>query len=302
MLSHRFLLNRTSLSAVANNLCAFKSAMSMSNFKMSNSSAPTQRHTSQYCQISESDGIREICLNEPKTRNTLSLGMMKEILSALTQSWDDKQLRCIVISSTGPIWSSGHDLKELLPERGEDQQKAIFDKLTEIIFSIRKAPVPVMAKVNGTVAAGGVQLVASCDIVICSDKSSFITPSANFGVFASTPAIAMSRIMSHSKCLDMLMTGHPITARDAYIQGMVSRVVPESELDNEIVKITNAIKEKSRAVLALGKEFFYKQLELSIEEAYKLGSLKMTENLKLSDSQEGVKSFMEKRKPVWSHL
>ncbi|XP_075170019.1 enoyl-CoA hydratase domain-containing protein 3, mitochondrial-like isoform X2 [Haematobia irritans] len=271
--------------------------------EMSNRVSTSQYSTaSQYCQVSESNGVREICLNEPKTRNTLSLAMMKEILHHLTQSWDDKGLRCIIISSTGPVWSSGHDLKELLPEKGEAYQLAIFEKLTEIVFNIRKAPIPVIAKVNGVVAAGGVQLVASCDIIVCSEKSSFITPSANFGVFASTPAVAMSRCMPRSKCLDMLMTGHPISARDAYIQGMVSRVVPDDELDNEMAKIVNAIKQKSRSVLALGKEFFYKQLEMPLTDAYKHGSKKMTENLKLNDSQEGVRSFMEKRKPVWSHL
>lgn len=258
--------------------------------------------TTQHCHITESNGVREIYLNDPKTRNTLSLTMMDEVLQALTKTWNDKNLRCIVLASMGPVWSAGHDLKELTAEQGVQQQTAVFEKLTEIVYNIRKAPVPVIAKVNGIVAAGGVQLVASCDIVVCSQNSSFITPSANFGVFASTPAVAMSRIMSHSKCLDMLMTGHPITAEEACKQGLASRVVPETELNNEMNKIINAIKSKSRSVLALGKEFFYEQLELSLKEAYEKGTKKMTENLALRDSQEGVRSFMEKRKPVWSHL
>ncbi|XP_073845941.1 enoyl-CoA hydratase domain-containing protein 3, mitochondrial-like isoform X1 [Musca autumnalis] len=299
MLRHLFLWNKPSvLSAITSNLCALNSCSST--MPPSSTSSMSAKRT--FCQISETNGVREICLNEPKTRNALSLGMMNEILNALTRTWEDTNLRCIIISSTGPVWSSGHDLKELVPERSEEQQRAVFEKLTEIIYNIRKAPVPVLAKVDGVVAAGGVQLVASCDIIVCSEKSSFITPSANFGVFASTPAVAMTRVMSHSKSLDMLMTGHPITARDAYIQGMVSRVVPNEELDAEIVKITQAIKQKSRSVLALGKEFFYHQLELSLEEAYKQGAKKMTENLKLNDSKEGVRSFVEKRKPVWSHL
>uniref|UniRef100_A0A1I8M7E9 Enoyl-CoA hydratase domain-containing protein 3, mitochondrial n=2 Tax=Musca domestica TaxID=7370 RepID=A0A1I8M7E9_MUSDO len=293
MLRHLFLWNKIPvLSAITQNACALNATMTTT----------TSATTRQFCQISEANGVREICLNEPKTRNALSLGMMNEILNALKQTWEDTNLRCIIISSTGPIWSSGHDLKELVPERSEEQQRAVFEKLTEIIYNIRKAPVPVLAKVNGVVAAGGVQLVASCDIIVCSEKSSFITPSANFGVFASTPAVAMTRVMSHSKCLDMLMTGHPISAREAYVQGMVSRVVPNEELDAEIVKIVDAIKHKSRSVLALGKEFFYQQLELTLDEAYKQGAKKMTENLKLNDSKEGLRSFMEKRKPVWSHL
>lgn len=148
---------------IANNLC---SQMSFSTANINN----------KYCQINEADGVREIVLNDPKTRNALSLTMMDEILSALTKTWHDTNLRCIILSSTGPVWSAGHDLKELAPECGTQQHKEVFDKLTQIIFNIRKAPVPIIAKVNGIVAAGGVQLVGSCDIVVCSDKSSFMTP------------------------------------------------------------------------------------------------------------------------------
>lgn len=132
--------------------------------------------SNKYCQINEYNGVREIVLNDAKTRNSLSLSMMDEILTALKKSWHDTNLRCIVLSSTGPVWSAGHDLKELAPECGAQQHTAVFEKLIDIANNIRKAPVPVIAKVNGIVAAGGVQLVASCDMVVCSAKSSFITP------------------------------------------------------------------------------------------------------------------------------
>lgn len=128
-----------------------------------------------YCQIIEDNGVREIILNDSKTRNTLSLNMMDEILKGLTKNWDDTNLRCIIISSRGPVWSSGHDLKELAPGKETEQYILIFEKLKSIIYNIRKAPVPVIAKVNGIVAAGAVQLVASCDIVVCSRKSSIVT-------------------------------------------------------------------------------------------------------------------------------
>ncbi|KAM7342125.1 enoyl-CoA hydratase domain-containing protein 3, mitochondrial-like isoform 1-T1 [Cochliomyia hominivorax] len=288
MLRHmQFLLNRSN---------------SINKMPVLNMCSISANSSNNYCLINENNGVREIILNDPKTRNSLSLKMMDEILTGLTKNWQDINLRCIILSSNGPVWSAGHDLKELAPECGIQQHTAIFEKLINIANNIRKAPVPVIAKINGIVAAGGVQLVASCDIVVCSAKSSFITPSANFGVFASTPAVAMSRIMPHTKCLDMLMTGHPVTAEDAYKLGLASRVVPENELNNEINKIVNAIKNKSRSVLALGKEFFYNQLELSMQEAYQQGTKKMTDNLQLKDSQEGLRGFMEKRKPVWSHL
>lgn len=144
--------------------------------RLSSSSFSTTTSQPQYCHITETNGVREITLNDGKTRNSLSLSMMEEILQALTKTWTDANLRCIILSSRGPVWSAGHDLKELTPEHGAERQTAVFDKLTEIILNIRKAPVPVIAKVNGIVAAGGVQLVASCDIVVCSEKSSFITP------------------------------------------------------------------------------------------------------------------------------
>lgn len=254
-----------------------------------------------YTEVTQYDGVREICLNEPKTRNSLSMGMMNSILEALTQDWQNKELRCIVLTAKGPVWSAGHNLKELVSVSGADSEKEVFQKLSDIILNIYKAPVPVIAKVNGLAAAAGCQLVASCDIIVSSDKSSFSTPGANFGVFCSTPGIAISRVMSRPQSAYMLMTGLPITAQEAFTAGLVSRVLPESELDAEILKITNAIKHKSRTVIALGKEFYYKQLNLPIEEAYKLGAEKMTENLRLSDSQEGLKSFVEKRKPQWKH-
>ncbi|XP_075170020.1 enoyl-CoA hydratase domain-containing protein 3, mitochondrial-like [Haematobia irritans] len=255
----------------------------------------------QYTEVTQSEGVREICLNDPKTRNSLSMDMMNSILEALRNDWQNKELRSIVLTAKGNIWSAGHNLKELVPEKGPAYQTEVFNKLTEIILSIYKAPVPVIAKVNGLAAAAGCQLVASCDIIVATENSKFSTPGANFGVFCSTPGIAISRVMSRPQSAYMVMTGMAITAQEAYSSGLVSRVVREADLDAEVNLITDAIKHKSRSVIALGKEFYYKQLNLPMEEAYKLGAKKMTENLSLSDSQEGLRSFVEKRKPQWKH-
>uniref|UniRef100_A0A1B0B4F0 Enoyl-CoA hydratase domain-containing protein 3, mitochondrial n=1 Tax=Glossina palpalis gambiensis TaxID=67801 RepID=A0A1B0B4F0_9MUSC len=290
-------------------LCHFKNLlqhklsfrqMSRAAFHLASNQFTKSEQYEQYTKLFECDGVREINLREPKKRNPLSLSMMEEIMQHLCAEWHNKNLRCIIISSTGPVWSAGHDLKEISPECGAEQQTLVFEKLAKLIENIRKAPVPVIAKVNGIVAAGGVQLVASCDMVVCTEKSHFITPSANIGVFASTPAVIMSRLMPHNKCLDMLLTGHPITAQDALKYGI--RVVPEANLDKEMEKIIASINSKSRAVLALGKEFFYKQLELPLEQANRQAIKKMIENLNLTDSDEGIRSFMEKRKPNWSHM
>ncbi|KAL9919587.1 enoyl-CoA hydratase domain-containing protein 3, mitochondrial-like [Glossina fuscipes fuscipes] len=254
-----------------------------------------------FVEVAESNGVREITFNDPKTRNSLSMAMMDAILEAVCLDWSNKELRCIILNAHGNVWSAGHNLRELGPCKPSKKQTEIFEKLTKIILSIYEAPVPVIAEVNGLAAAAGCQLVASCDLVIATDKSSFMTPGANFGIFCSTPGIAVSRVMSRSKAAYMLMTGLPIDAQQAYQAGLVTRVVSEDNLKKEMCEITSAIKAKSHAVIALGKKFYYEQLKLPIEEAYRLGAEKMTENLALPDTQEGIKAFKEKRKPVWQH-
>ncbi|XP_037946778.1 enoyl-CoA hydratase domain-containing protein 3, mitochondrial isoform X2 [Teleopsis dalmanni] len=258
------------------------------------------RGVSSYTEMTQCDGVREITLNEAKTRNSLSLAMMDSILENLTKDINNEELRCIILSANGPVWSAGHNLKELA-NSDECEQTEVFNKLTEIIMNIYQAPVPVIAKVNGLAAAAGCQLVASCDIVVCSDKSSFSTPGANFGIFCSTPGIAVSRVMPRLKSSYMVLTGLPIKAQDANAAGLVSVVVPENQLDEEVSKIAASIISKSRAVIALGKSFYYKQLGMNIRDAYTAGAEKMTENLNIADGVEGLKSFLEKRKPNWTH-
>lgn len=254
---------------------------------------------SQYLITRESNGTREITLNHDKTKNSLSLDMMKYLIEAIHSNQDDKSLRAIVLSATGNVFSAGHNLKEL--QSNVDQHKLIFSKASELMKSIIQSPVPVIAKVNGFATAAGCQLVATCDMTVCSDTSKFSTPGANFGIFCSTPGIAVGRCVPKSRATYMLFTGEPITAQEAYESGLVTKVVPASELDNEVNKIIEKIKQKSRSVIALGKEFYYKQIDLSLLEAYKLGEDIMVKNINSNDGQEGIKSFVEKRKAIWSH-
>lgn len=152
-----------------------------------------------------------------------------------------------------------------------------------------------------SILAGGLQLAASCDLVVCSEKSTFSTPGASFGIFCSTPGIALSRVVPHMKASYMLLTGLPISSQEALRIGLVSSVVPGEELDNEMTRICDAIKSKSRAVVSFGKNFYYQQLDMDLNSAYKKGSKAMADNLQLRDGQEGIKSFIEKRKPVWTN-
>ncbi|XP_045521859.1 enoyl-CoA hydratase domain-containing protein 3, mitochondrial isoform X3 [Pieris brassicae] len=214
---------------------------------------------------------------------------------------EDISLRAIILSANGNIFSAGHNLKELQASTGINQHKLVFNKASELMKSIVQSPVPVIAKVNGFAAAAGCQLVATCDIIICSETSKFSTPGADFGVFCSTPGIAIGRSVPKSRAMYMLLTGEPITAQEAYESGLVTKVVPTQDLDSEVNHVIEKIKLKSRSVISIGKEFYYKQIDLGLFDAYKLGEDVMVQTINSNDGQEGIRSFVEKRKAVWGH-
>ncbi|XP_078092085.1 enoyl-CoA hydratase domain-containing protein 3, mitochondrial [Mustelus asterias] len=247
------------------------------------------------------DGIRTIMLNNPKKRNALSLTMLESLRSDLLHEAESNELRVIVISAEGPVFSSGHDLKELSSAVGWDHHAEVFAVCTEVMTLLQDIPVPIIAKVNGLATAAGCQLVASCDLAVVSDKSKFATPGINVGLFCSTPAVAVGRSVPRKIALEMLFTGEPISAHDALLHGLVSRVVPEDKLDEATMRIASKICETSRSVVALGKATFYKQMAQNRNEAYQITARVMVDNLALRDGQEGIQSFIQKRKPVWTH-
>ncbi|XP_072509438.1 enoyl-CoA hydratase domain-containing protein 3, mitochondrial [Notamacropus eugenii] len=248
------------------------------------------------------DGIRTIVLNNPKKRNALSLPMLKSLQNDILHDAESKDLRVIIISAEGPVFSSGHDLKELTDEQSQDYHNEVFQTCAEVMMLIQKHPVPIIAKVNGLATAAGCQLVASCDIALASEKSHFATPGVNIGLFCSTPAVALGRAVPKKVALEMLFTGEPITAQEALLHGLLSKVVPEEKLEEETMKIAQKICTSSRSVVAMGKAIFYRQLTQDLKSAYRLTSQAMLDNLATRDGQEGITAFIQKRKPVWSHL
>nr|XP_012145022.1 PREDICTED: enoyl-CoA hydratase domain-containing protein 3, mitochondrial isoform X1 [Megachile rotundata] len=254
-----------------------------------------------YVDVKETNGVRVISLNHPSTRNSLSLGMLKSLLFNIKKDENNKDLRSIVLRSQLPnMFSAGHNLKELTPNNGK-LHKDIFETCSELMRVITQSPVPVIAAVDGVAVAAGCQLVTTCDIAICTERSSFATPGANFGIFCSTPGIPLVRSVPKKTAMYMLFTGLSITGKEAYEVGLVSKVVPVNNFEQEIEKITAAINTKSRSIVHVGKTFLYEQIDLDLATAYFLGCEKMVNNLKMKDAQEGIKSFIEKRKPVWSH-
>ncbi|XP_072765695.1 enoyl-CoA hydratase domain-containing protein 3, mitochondrial [Anoplolepis gracilipes] len=254
-----------------------------------------------YVVTTEKDGIRTIRLSDSASRNSLSLEMLKSLLREIKKDEDNKDLRSILLmSDSGKVFSAGHNLKELTATNAKSH-KDVFETSAELMRAISQSPVPVIAAVDGLAAAAGCQLVAACDIAVCTERSSFSTPGANLGIFCSTPGIPLVRNVPRKSAMYMLFTGLPISSREAYEYGLVSKVVPNDKLDEEIRRITDAINAKSRSVVHIGKTFLYEQMELDISTAYFLGTEKMVNNLKMKDAQEGIRSFLKKKKPNWSH-
>ncbi|XP_074606151.1 enoyl-CoA hydratase domain-containing protein 3, mitochondrial-like isoform X2 [Acropora palmata] len=225
----------------------------------------------------QENGIRKIVLNNPGRRNALSLAMLDTLKLNLLHNVDSN-LRVIILSANGGVFSSGHDLKEL------------------------DIPVPVIAQVNGLATAAGCQLVASCDIAVASTKSQFATPGVNIGLFCSTPGVALARAVPRKIALEMLFTGNPITAEEALKHGLLSKAVPEEKLEEEVNLIAEKIVSLSQPVVAMGKSCFYSHVTKTRDQAYVVAESAMVENLELYDGQEGINAFIEKRKPTWKNI
>ncbi len=253
------------------------------------------------CKSSIENNICTITLCNPKKRNPLSSVLISQLQSKLDNIKKNNSIKVVIINSTGPVFSAGHDLKEVTShENKEDRLKVLFNSCSKMMLSIMKLKQPVIASVNGLAAAAGCQLVASCDLVYVSENAKFQTPGVNIGLFCSTPMVALSRTISKKHVMNMLLTGDIIDAKEALRYGLVNNIYKESELDKEVNKIANKITSKSTQSISIGKEAFYRQLEMSITDAYDYTSEVMTINMKKSDAKEGINAFIEKRKPNWT--
>jgi enoyl-CoA hydratase/carnithine racemase len=213
--------------------------------------------------------IKRIVLTNPSKRNALSLAMMKSIMSALKTESQDRNTRVIILAAEGPVFSSGHNLKELTESQGRDYHTLVFEKCNELMAFVQDVPVPVIAQVAGLATAAGCQLVASCDIAIAADTAQFATPGVKIGLFCSTPGVALGRSVPKKTAMKMLFTGEPISAQEALANGLVSQVVSEAKLEEETLNIASKICESSQSVISLGKTCFYKQMKLHRDDAYR---------------------------------
>jgi len=255
--------------------------------------------------LSEDRGpVRVLTLNRPNARNSLSMDLMAALHGALTEAGGDEAVRAIVLTGAGSAFSSGHDLKELTAHRNDpDRGRAFFAETMEacsnMMVAIVRSPKPVIAAVNGIATAAGCQLVASCDLAVASVDARFATPGVNIGLFCSTPMVALSRNVSRKGAMEMLLLGEMVEADDAKALGLVNRVVEPDRVVNEAVELGRKIAAKPARTLLIGKEAFYKQLEMPLEEAYRYAAGVMVENMLDAEAEEGIGAFIDKREPNW---
>lgn len=254
--------------------------------------------TEQLVLYDQADGIAILTLNNPEKRQALSSPLLAALKHLLDRTRNDSTVRVVVVRSIGSVFSSGHDLRELV---GGDEEgyTGVFAACNEVMEAIRLLPQPVIAQVQGLATAAGCQLVATCDLAIASETASFATPGVRIGLFCTTPGVAVSRSVMPKKAMEMLLTGTPISAREAMEYGLVNRVVEPEELEEHVMELARQISSASPHTLGVGKQAFYRQLDLDLPAAYELAQRVMVENLLAVDAQEGIAAFLEKRQPKW---
>jgi enoyl-CoA hydratase/carnithine racemase len=206
----------------------------------------------------------------------------------------------VVIGGAGPAFCAGHDLRELRSRPERAAYRATFELCSRLMTRIVRLPRPVIARVHGVATAAGCQLVASCDLAVAAATARFATPGVNIGLFCSTPMVALSRVVGRKAAMEMLLTGELIDAARAHTLGLVNRVVPDAELDAAVAALAGQIAAKSPLTLAIGKEAFYRQAEMGLDDAYTYVSEVMTRNMLARDAAEGIDAFLDKRAPVWT--
>tara|TARA_B100000686_G_C16671759_1_gene906876 strand:- start:491 stop:1174 length:684 start_codon:yes stop_codon:yes gene_type:complete len=224
---------------------------------------------------------------------------MSELINSLSLISKNNSIRVIIISASGNIFCSGHDLNELILEKNEDSVEKIFKMCSQLMLAIQNQPQPVIAQVQGIATAAGCQLVASCDLAVSSSNALFATPGVDIGLFCTTPLVALSRSLSKKHALEMLFTGEKISANKAKEIGLINKVVEKKFLKKETFNLAKIISEKPTNVIKLGKKSFYNQINLPIEEAYKLASKIMANNMMKTEAKIGIDSFFKKEKPNW---
>ena len=247
------------------------------------------------------NNIAIVTINEPKTYNSLSFKNLSDLIKVFKKLDKDKKTKVIILEGAGKGFSAGHNLKEVKSLKVKNKYQKLFNLCSKLMLQIVEGKKPVIAKVHGAAYAAGCQLVASCDLAYSTKDALFATPGVNIGLFCSTPMVAVSRKIQRKPMMKMLLTGEPIKADYAKELGLINDCFPKSKLNNEVLKVAKKIASKSNLTIKIGKQAFYKQLEMPLSKAYAYTSKMMTLNMMAMDAQEGISAFLQKRKPVWKN-
>jgi enoyl-CoA hydratase/carnithine racemase len=244
-------------------------------------------------------GVATLTLNRPRQFNAINGAMLDRLQQEIAALARDESVRVVVIRGAGAAFSGGHDLKEMMANRDEAFVGDLFLRCSTMMQSLQALPQPVIARVHGTATAAGCQLVAACDLAVAADDARFATSGINLGLFCATPAVPLTRNVSRKRAFEMLFAGEFVDAPTALHWGLLNRVVRSGDLDAEVGRLAERLAEKPRAVLAAGKALFYRQLEAPLAEAYAAASAAIAANFLGGEAEEGVRAFLEKRKPDW---
>lgn len=249
----------------------------------------------------ERDGpVVTLVLDRPERRNPLGLETIVLLREHLRRAGEDREVRAVVIGARGPVFSAGHDLRELA-DGDAAAHRRLFDACADLMLAIHGLPVPVIARVQGLATAAGCQMVAACDLAIAAEGARFATPGVKIGLFCATPMVEVARLVGRRRAAQMLLTGEPIDAATARDWGLVTQVVPAESLDEATATLALNVASASRTTLAIGKRALAENLDLPLGEAYRHASAVMCRNAETVDAQEGIAAFLAKRTPVWSH-
>ena len=247
------------------------------------------------------NGIKNITINDPKTYNSLSFATLRSLLNTFKKLDKDNTTKVIILEGAGKGFSAGHNLKEVKSLKKRSKYLKLFNLCSKLMLQIVEGRKPVIAKVHGAAYAAGCQLATSCDLAYSTKEATFATPGVNIGLFCSTPMVAVSRKISRKRMMKMLLTGEPINAKYAKEIGLINDCFSKSNLNKEVLKVAKTIASKSNLTIKIGKQAFYKQLEMPLRKAYAYTSKMMTLNMMSIDAHEGISAFLNKRKPKWKN-
>ena len=245
-------------------------------------------------------GVVTLTLNRPQAFNALSEGMLAALQAELDALAADDGARLVILAAAGKAFCAGHDLKQMRAAPSQAYYEQLFAQCTRVMLALQRLPLPVVARVQGIATAAGCQLVAMCDLAVASSEARFAVSGVNFGLFCSTPSVALARNVPRKQAMEMLLTGAFIDAETARARGLVNRVAAPERLDAEIEALVAPIVAKPRVALAIGKQQFYAQLEAGIEQAYAIAGQAMACNMMDEAALEGVQAFIDKRPPAWA--